>query len=331
LYVSDFHGNDERFVSYLLRSQGLGSHDSAAAVPGVNRNVLHRLPAIRPPVHAQRKIATILSTYDDLIENCNRRINILDEMAQRIYREWFVDFRYPGHEGVTLADSELGLLPAGWGVRTIGDVASGERYAVTGGPFGSKLGSKDYVDRGVPVIRGTNLAVGGRFKDEGFVYVSGEKADALPSCLARPGDIVVTQRGTLGQVGLIPPSARFDRYLLSQSQMKITVDAAVGTNQYLYATLRSPEVTTRLQQQAMTAGVPHINLAILREFRVIWPPLALQKRLAATLEKLSQYGGVLNQTAAIACNTRDLLLPRLISGEVEVTDLRITTPDLAVA
>ncbi len=330
LYVSDFHGNDERFVSYFLQCQAIRAQDSAAAVPGVNRNVLHRLPARRPPLSIQRKIAAILSAYDRLIENNNRRIKLLEEMAQRIYREWFVDYRYPGHEDVSLVDSELGPIPEGWSIRTIGDIASPERYAVTSGPFGSKLGAKDYRDRGVPVIRGTNLAVGGGFKDADFVFVSDAKADTMRSCLAHRGDIVVTQRGTLGQVGLIPSSARFDRYVISQSQMKITVDPQRGNGQYLYAALRSPEVTVRLQGQAMTAGVPHINLSILRNFQVVWPNRAIQDGVAGFLGLLGEQVETLARSVENARAARSLLLPRLISGEIDVTDLDIVIREAAV-
>ena len=81
-----------------------------------------RLPL--PPLTIQRKIAAILSAYDDLIENNNRRIKLLEEMAQRIYREWFVDFRYPGHENVQLVDSELGPIPQGWRVAAFADLAA---------------------------------------------------------------------------------------------------------------------------------------------------------------------------------------------------------------
>ena len=71
-----------------------------------------------PPLPTQRKIAAILSNYDDLIENNTRRIKILEEMAGTIYREWFVEFRFPGHENVKMVESELGLIPQGWEVVT---------------------------------------------------------------------------------------------------------------------------------------------------------------------------------------------------------------------
>ena len=81
---------------------------------GITGKSLQELTLPVPSLPSQRKIAAILSAYDDLIENNNRRIKLLEEMAQRIYREWFVDFRYPGHEEVPLVDSELGPIPEGW-------------------------------------------------------------------------------------------------------------------------------------------------------------------------------------------------------------------------
>jgi type I restriction enzyme S subunit len=77
-----------------------------------------------PPVDEQQQIAAILSAYDDLIENNTRRIQILEEMAQRIYTEWFVHFRFPGHEKVKMVDSELGKIPSGWEIGQLKDVAS---------------------------------------------------------------------------------------------------------------------------------------------------------------------------------------------------------------
>ena len=76
-----------------------------------------------PPLPTQRKIAAVLSVYDDLIENNTRRIKILEEMASAIYREWFVEFRFPGHEQVEMVESELGLIPQGWEVKQLGEIS----------------------------------------------------------------------------------------------------------------------------------------------------------------------------------------------------------------
>ncbi|MBP8788092.1 MAG: restriction endonuclease subunit S [Azonexus sp.] len=111
LYVQDFKGNDPRFISYFLGTLNLGSQNAAGAVPGVNRNHLHAMDVRVPPLPVQQRIAGILSAYDELIENSHRRIRILEAMARALYREWFVHFRFPGHD----APSSPTLLPEGEG------------------------------------------------------------------------------------------------------------------------------------------------------------------------------------------------------------------------
>ena len=114
----------------------------------------------------------------------------------------------------------------------VGEIAAPTRNALVGGPFGSDLVSKDYVPTGVPVISGANMGKG-RWVSGDFVYVTAEKADALSSNCAQPGDLVFTQRGTIGQVALVPRIGP-ERYLISQSQMKLSVDAAKADALFLY-------------------------------------------------------------------------------------------------
>ncbi len=124
LYVRDFKGNDPLFLSYFLRTLNLAHQNTAGAVPGLNRNALHLLPVCIPPLTTQHKIAAILSAYDDLVENNTRRIAILEEMAQSLYREWFVHFRFPGHEKKRTVESTLGRIPEGWEVVKLGDMCA---------------------------------------------------------------------------------------------------------------------------------------------------------------------------------------------------------------
>ena len=178
-------------------------------------------------------------------------------------------------------------LPKSWRWSTAADVATQDKYACVGGPFGSKLSRKHYSEQGVPVIRGQNLGDSElQFIDEDFVYVSEEKADTLVSNMAHPGDLVFTQRGTLGQVGRIPNNARFERYVISQSQMKLTVDEEKADSTFVYAYFRSPWALDYIRRTAITTGVPHINLGILRGFPVPVPPLDEQRRIAAVLGAL---------------------------------------------
>lgn len=170
-----------------------------------------------------------------------------------------------------------------WEERSILELAADEPHAVNGGPFGSKLGRKDYVDEGVPVIRGVNLPADRRFAYDGLVFVSEDKADELRANLARPRDVVVTQRGTIGQVGIIPADSPYSDFVISQSQMKLTVNVALADPDFIFYSLRSPGSVRRLQDLAMSAGVPHINLEMFRNFRLKVPPLPVQRKIAAVL------------------------------------------------
>lgn len=176
--------------------------------------------------------------------------------------------------------------PRGWQAMTFADVVVQGEDAIVGGPFGSSLTTADYVDAGVPVIRGSNLAGEEcRFIDDGFVYVSAQKAEELTRNTARPGDMIFTQRGTLGQVAVIPRVARFNRYIVSQSQMRVRVREDQFLPRFLYWYYRSPVAIRYLESRTLATGVPHINLGILKEFPVMAPDLPEQRRIAAILDE----------------------------------------------
>ena len=170
-----------------------------------------------------------------------------------------------------------------WPKVSLDGIKAPVRYAFVGGPFGSNLTTRDYVDEGVPVIRGNNLPADSTFLDDDFVFVKEQKAESLTSNLARAGDLIFTQRGTLGQVGLIPAEPRFASYVISQSQMKLTVDPDKADAKFIYFYFRSPTTVQSVINHALTSGVPHINLGILKRFEVPLPPLATQRRIAEVL------------------------------------------------
>jgi type I restriction enzyme S subunit len=171
-----------------------------------------------------------------------------------------------------------------WPLAPLGELGAEVRNACVGGPFGSELTTKDYVEAGIPVIRGSNLGEDG-FIDSGFVFVTEAKAEALHQNQARPGDIVFTQRGTIGQVAIVPSGSRFDRYLISQSQMKLTPDLRRVEPRFLVHYFKSPSVLHLLRNSTLATGVPHINLTILRRVPVPVPPVSEQRRIANILDK----------------------------------------------
>lgn len=172
---------------------------------------------------------------------------------------------------------------SGWREVTVTNLASPDRWSLNGGPFGSKLVSAMYTETGVPVIRGSNLPFEQRFSDENFVFVSPDKAQELRAHSAEPGDIIITQRGTLGQVGVIPLTARFPLYIISQSQMKLKIDPTIADPIFIYYYFKSPSANAKFVGLASTSGVPHVNLQTLRDFSITLPPLSTQRSIASIL------------------------------------------------
>lgn len=140
---------DTRFLFYSFFSPEWRETIARNTISGatVERIPLHKFPnfPIRlPPLHVQRRIGAALSAYDDLIENNTRRIAILEEIARRIFEEWFVHFRAPGCEGLPLVDSAIGSIPQGWMIRQLGELVDDAGGLIRTGPFGSQLHQSDY-------------------------------------------------------------------------------------------------------------------------------------------------------------------------------------------
>lgn len=163
----------------------------------------------------------------------------------------------------------------------------GGKERVIGGPFGSKLTQKDYTASGIPVIRGSNMPSHGRKVSGDFAYVSPDKFERdLRSNAAMPGDIIVTQRGTLGQVAILPDDAEHERYVVSQSQMAIRVDPQRADRDFVFYYLTSPAFNAYVETTTIQTGVPHINLGILRDAPIRWPLLKEQTAIATALRVL---------------------------------------------
>ena len=177
----------------------------------------------------------------------------------------------------------------------LADIAAPVRNAIVGGPFGSNLVSNDYVAAGVPVIRGQNMD--GKWVSGNFAFVSLEKAAQLSQNVARPGDVVFTQRGTLGQVSLVP-NGRYDMYVVSQSQMKITVDPTKADAVFIYYLFKTPEQLQYIFNSAIQTGVPHTNLGILKATPINLPPLSIQRSIAAVVSSLDDRIALLRETNA---------------------------------
>ena len=138
LYVIDFKGNDPRFAAYFLRNVLRDYKSDKAAVPGVDRNVLHELPVKVPDPVVQGRIVNVLSTYDDLIGNNTRRMALLEQSARLLYEEWFVRLRFPGREHTRVFDG----VPQGWVRSTLAQLAERLDYGYTASADPEPVGPK---------------------------------------------------------------------------------------------------------------------------------------------------------------------------------------------
>lgn len=137
LYVKDFKGTHPKFAYYLLKSMNFAQYNSGSAVPTLNRNHIHPIEIMCPPLPTQKKIAAILSSLDDKIELNTRMNKVLEEIARALFDRWFVEFEFPNADGMPykssggkMVESEMGSVPEGWKVGTIGDISYRKRDLV---------------------------------------------------------------------------------------------------------------------------------------------------------------------------------------------------------
>ena len=259
-----------------------------------------------PPLPTQRKIAAILSAYDDLIENNNRRINLLEEMTQRIYREWFVDFRYPGHEAVPLVDSELGPIPSGWDVATLSSLAT---VVMGQSPPSSAYNSQGI---GLPFHQGVG-SYGAHFPLHRVYSTAGDR-------LANSGDILVSVRAPVGRINLADRRMILGRGLCGISARRAPREFLLHALKHFF---RDEDVI----------GSGSIFQSVTRRdvegLQVVWPGPLFAGRFGETAEPVWRLVQLLTVEAVNLQTTRDLLLPRIVSGEIDVADLDIEIPEAA--
>lgn len=271
-----------------------------------------------PPLPEQRKIAAILSSVDEAIEKTQAVIDQVQVVKKGLMQELLTK-GLPGRHK-KFKQTEIGEIPEDWEVVELDSIKAPGKFSCAGGPFGSSLSSKHYTPTGVPVIRGGNLSAGHeRFKAENFVFVSEEKADELQRNLAFPGDVVITQRGTLGQVGIIPLDSEYERFVVSQSQMKLTVDGEIAKPEFVYFYFRSPVAAWVLERETIATGVPHINLGILKKWPIPMPSLAEQEAIVDILEGIEARLMTEAGRSRALSDVKTALMSVLLTGELRVT------------
>ena len=182
--------------------------------------------------------------------------------------------------------TEFGEIPLEWEVKQVIEIKDEAKRAIAMGPFGSNIKAENFVESGVPVIRGTNMNFA-KFVDGEFVFLTEKKADELLGSNCHPDDLVFTHRGTIGQVALIPKN-KYPRYVISQSGMKLTVNQEVMDSEFLFYFFKSEYGQYQILKYEAQVGVPSISnpLTSLKQMCVPVPPLPEQKAIASVLSSL---------------------------------------------
>jgi type I restriction enzyme, S subunit len=289
--------------------QHIKSRAIGAAVPGINLGILKALPVVAPPIQTQRRIADILSAYDDFIENNTKRIKILEEMARSLYREWFVQFRFPGHEKVKFVESRMGLVPHRWTVKTVA-----ETFEIVGGGTPSKE-VVEYWDGGeLQWFTPSDLTAAGTM----FIDASGAKITALglaksSAHLFPARSVMMTSRATIGAIAVNTTPA-------STNQGFIT---CIPSREYplwiLFHWLK--ENVPQFLRLAGGATFKEITKGTFKQIELLVPPRELAARYEQTVEPITEQVLRFQRKNGLLRTARDLLLPRLISGEIDVSSL----------
>lgn len=302
LYVQDFKGNDPRFSAYFLESILGNTNSDKAAVPGVNRNDLHALPVrVTRDIGEQRAVTSILSAYDDLVENNRQRIRLLEQAARLLYEEWFVRRRFPGHEHDT-AETDI---PAGWTTRRLSDVCD----TIGGGTPSTKV--PEYWNGDVTWVVPSDVT-----NNDCLVLLDSERKiteKGLRESSARmvPADtILMTSRASVGFFALM------DREVATNQGFINIIPRDERLRMYLLFNLMSRVAEIRANAKGTT--YPEISKGRFRAMNIVIPGGALAEKFSDIALNIVRQVRCLKRSISQLKNARDALLPRVMTGEIAV-------------
>ena len=302
---------DPLFLFYALQSdfgQGeLKARSSGTTVLGIKQSELRQ---VRIPIYAlpvQHRIASILSAYDELIENSQRRIRLLETMARALYGEWFVQFRFPGHDKIPRITSPLGDIPQGWEVKKLGDfVQFKSGFAFKSGTFTAKGQYRLVTIKNV--------------HDGEFNPDSDTRLDELPAklpsyCILKDGDILLSLTGNVGRVCLVYDGPFLLNQRVSTLAPMESIDWAIT-----YCMFRESDMRIKLEQ--LSNGVAQQNLSpiLASNMQCTYAPQELRQQFATLAEPMVRCIIQLFSTIQNLRRTRNLLLPRLLSGRLKLKE-----------
>ena len=292
----------EHVTKWLLQ------HAVGTTMLNLSAGIVATLPIRYPSINVQSAIAAILAAYDDLIENNRRRMALLEDSARLLYSEWFVRLRFPGYEHTSIVDG----VPRGWEWRALESLCSSGNGIQTG-PFGSQLHQADYIEEGVPLVMPKNL-IDFQISVEAIARIPESLADSLGRHRMLPGDTVYGRRGDIGRRAFI--NSRQTGWFCGTGCLRIRPDPLIINPRYLFDAIGSPETAATIANRAKGSTMPNLSATALKSVPVIVASRNLQNIYADQVESMSEMVTVLalqNQKLRAA---RDLLLPRLMSGEL---------------
>jgi type I restriction enzyme, S subunit len=271
-----------------------------------------------PPLDTQQKVAGILSAYDDLIENNSRRIRLLQKLAQALYREWFVSFRFPCHAKVNLVDSLVGKIPQGWEVTRLGEhlaaLETGKR---------PKGGAEDVAD-GVPSIGAENIKGIGQHNFASEKFVSRDFFEQMRKGVIQDRDVAIYKDGAyIGRSSYFRNGFPHHECCVNEHVFLLRSSGPRLTQNMLYLWLQEPDTVHAIRGTNANAAQPGINQQSVHGLGLVIPNTEVAAEFDCVVEPLM--AGIVNYAKRnqVLCRTRDLLLPKLISGALDVSELDI--------
>jgi type I restriction enzyme S subunit len=311
LWVKDFKGSVPQFVAYFLRTLKLENFDTGASNPTLNRNHIHKIKVLFPTdPEAQRKIAAVLTAYDDLIEVNKRRISLLEKMAEELYREWFVRMRFPGHQDTRFVKG----VPEGWEMWMIE-----KAFEFTGGGTPSKAVSSYWNEGTVNWFTPSDITgAAGIFLSDSEDRCSEEGLTRSSARLFPAYSVMMTSRATIGAIGInTAPACTNQGFITCIPNERYPLP-------YLYHWLKLAK--PYFEQLCGGATFPELTKGTFKKLNILTPAEKVVGEFTDLSEPLFEaIQGMLEQNENLT-KTRDLLLPRLISGKLSVEDLDIQFP-----
>lgn len=300
------------FLNSSQAKRQIDSFISGSSQPTISLKSIKEIKLELPDIVIQRSLSSSIAAYDNLIENNNRRIAILEDMAQSLYREWFVHFRFPGHENCEFKDSELGRIPEGWEVKKLDDVINIYR--------GRSYRSKDLVgEEGYPFLNLKNVAREGGFRRDGLKKYTGPFKEHH---IAKPNDIIMAVTDMTQERAIIARPARvpemgYDNFIYSIDLIKITVKEDVDDS-FVYSLLRYSDFPHIVKQFANGANVLHLKPQVVSDYEAIIPSKSVMRKFSKKIKSIHTHQDLLEKKNDILVKQRDMLLPKLISGSINV-------------